>query len=48
MHKLVIAALLLSATPVLAADPPEMARWRAQAARVSITRDGFGIAHVNG
>jgi acyl-homoserine-lactone acylase len=48
MHKLLIAALLLSATPVFAADAPEMARWRAQAARVSIARDNFGIAHVKG
>ena len=48
MHKILIAALLLSAAPVIAADQPDMARWRAQAARVSITRDGYGIAHVNG
>ena len=48
MQKILIAALLLSATPVLAADQPSMARWRAQAARVSITRDAFGIAHVKG
>ncbi|MFZ4109493.1 MAG: penicillin acylase family protein, partial [Polymorphobacter sp.] len=48
MQKILIVALLLSATPVLAADKPDMARWRAQAARVSVTRDGFGIAHVKG
>ena len=27
---------------------PEMARWRAEAGRVSITRDDWGIAHVHG
>ena len=48
MHKLFIATLLVSATPVLAAEQPEMARWRAQAARVTIARDSFGIAHVKG
>lgn len=31
-----------------AAAPPEEARWRAQAARVTITRDDWGIAHVHG
>ncbi len=36
-------ALLLTA-----AAPPEIAHWRDQAARVSITRDDHGIAHVDG
>src|SRR4051812_11579862 len=31
-----------------AASPPELARWRAEAARVIITRDEWGIAHVHG
>ena len=31
-----------------AASPPELARWREQAARVTITRDDWGIAHVRG
>ena len=31
-----------------AASPPELARWRAEAARVTITRDDWGIAHVHG
>jgi acyl-homoserine-lactone acylase len=31
-----------------AAAPPELARWRGEAARVSITRDDWGIAHVHG
>jgi len=38
-------ALSLLATPVLA---DEMGDWRAQAARVSIVRDDWGIAHVRG
>jgi acyl-homoserine-lactone acylase len=46
--KPIFLALLLTATPVFAADTPELARWQAQAARVSITRDDFGIAHVKG
>src|SRR5688500_4458296 len=31
-----------------AAAPPEIAQWREQASRVTITRDDFGIAHVDG
>ena len=31
-----------------AASPPEVARWKAEAARVTITRDDWGIAHVHG
>ncbi|OHB28026.1 MAG: penicillin amidase [Phenylobacterium sp. RIFCSPHIGHO2_01_FULL_69_31] len=40
-------ALVLSllATPAMA---DEMAEWRAQAARISIARDDWGIAHVKG
>jgi acyl-homoserine-lactone acylase len=36
-------ALLLTA-----AAPPEIAQWRGQAERVTIARDDFGIAHVQG
>ena len=36
--------LLLTA----AAAPPELARWKTQAANVTITRDDRGIAHVHG
>ena len=42
--KVLILALLVS-TPAIAADLP---RWQAQAARVTITRDDWGIAHVHG
>ncbi|CAA9508522.1 MAG: Penicillin amidase family protein [uncultured Sphingomonas sp.] len=47
MHKLRAAALpfLLLLT---AASPVELARWRATADRVTITRDDWGIAHVHG
>jgi acyl-homoserine-lactone acylase len=38
-------AILLS---LVAAAPAEEARWRDQAARVTITRDDWGIAHVRG
>ena len=31
-----------------AASPPELARWKAQAANITITRDDWGIAHVHG
>src|SRR5690348_9085143 len=31
-----------------AASPPELAHWKAEANRVTITRDDWGIAHVHG
>jgi len=40
------AVLLLTLTA--AAPPSEQARWQAHAARVTITRDDWGIAHVRG
>ncbi|MBV8683482.1 MAG: penicillin acylase family protein, partial [Caulobacteraceae bacterium] len=43
---LAIAAALAGST--VAATPTEMARWRAEAARVTIVRDDWGIAHVHG
>ena len=49
LRKLVLAiALFLLPAPTLAATSADMARWRAQAARVTITRDNWGIAHVRG
>ncbi|MDB5673516.1 MAG: penicillin amidase, partial [Sphingomonas bacterium] len=44
-RKLLLAAAL--AFPV-AAHADDMARWRGEAARVTITRDDWGIAHVHG
>lgn len=38
----------LAATLPAAEAATELARWQAQAARVSITRDDWGIAHVRG
>jgi acyl-homoserine-lactone acylase len=38
-----LALFLLAAAP-----PPEISSWRAQADRVTITRDDFGIAHIDG
>lgn len=41
--------LLLAALATVAAAPdPELARWRTQAARVTITRDDWGIPHIHG
>jgi acyl-homoserine-lactone acylase len=46
MRTLLLPALLLLSTA--AAPPPELARLRAEAGRVTITRDDWGIAHVHG
>src|SRR5206468_3084094 len=48
MHKISAAALLPLLLLLTAASPPELARLRAEAARVTITRDDWGIAHVHG
>ncbi len=45
MRSLVLPALLFLLT---AGSPPEPARWRDEASRVTITRDDWGIAHVHG
>ena len=44
MRMLVLPTLFL----LTAASPPELARWKAEAARVTIIRDDWGIAHVHG
>jgi len=41
-------ALALLFPAAAEAAPGDMARWRAEAARVTITRDDWGIAHVHG
>src|SRR4051795_9345008 len=46
MRTLVLPALLFLL--LTAASPPDLARWKAEAARVTITRDDWGIAHVHG
>src|SRR5437764_4252196 len=48
MRKTSAAALLPLALILTAASPPEVTRWRAEASRVTITRDDWGIAHVHG
>ncbi|HLO21519.1 MAG TPA: penicillin acylase family protein [Sphingomicrobium sp.] len=48
MRKIVTAALAPLLFLLTAASPPELARWRSEASRVSITRDDWGIAHVHG
>jgi acyl-homoserine-lactone acylase len=40
--------LLLIAAPAVSQPRSEQARWRAEAARVTIVRDDWGIAHVRG
>src|SRR3954471_6450821 len=40
--------LLVLATPAVSQPRTEPARWRAEAARVTIVRDDWGIAHVRG
>jgi acyl-homoserine-lactone acylase len=39
---------LLSLLLIAAAPPPEVSAWREQAAKVSIIRDDWGIAHIEG
>jgi acyl-homoserine-lactone acylase len=46
--KRLLIALALSAAPTFAEASPEQARWTATAARVTIVRDEWGIAHVHG
>ena len=48
MRKTSAAALLPLLFLITAASPPQLARWRAEATRVTITRDDWGIAHVHG
>ncbi|HEY1926058.1 MAG TPA: penicillin acylase family protein [Caulobacteraceae bacterium] len=43
-----IALTVAIAGPAAAATPAELARWRAEAARATIVRDDWGIAHVHG
>ena len=49
LRTLVAAASLAALpAPAVAAGPADMARWRGEAARVTITRDDWGVAHVRG
>src|SRR3954447_14385011 len=48
MHKIFGAALLPLLFVLTAASTPELARLRAEASHVTITRDDWGIAHVHG
>ncbi|THD37312.1 MAG: acylase [Sphingomonas sp.] len=43
-----LALALLATAPSARAADPEMMRWRAEAANVTITRDDWGIAHIAG
>jgi len=48
MIRVLLCFLLFVAVHAEAATPADLARWQAQAARVTITRDDWGIAHVRG
>ena len=48
LKTLAATAALLAPIAVHAAPSADMARWQAEAARVTITRDDWGIAHVHG
>jgi acyl-homoserine-lactone acylase len=48
MRLLLLICLLLGAGRAAAPSESEPARWRAQAGRVTIVRDDWGIAHVRG
>ena len=48
MRKFLPALLLLTAAAPLPIPPHGPAEWKAEAARVTITRDDWGIAHVHG
>ena len=48
MRSRFFALLILFATPAFAATSGDLARWRGQAARITIVRDDWGIAHVRG
>jgi acyl-homoserine lactone acylase PvdQ len=49
LRKLVLAIAAASAAVAFQAHkPPDLARWRQEAARVTIIRDDWGIAHVYG
>jgi acyl-homoserine lactone acylase PvdQ len=45
---LLILTLFFLSMPLYAAGSPEAARWERQAAKVSIVRDDWGIAHITG
>jgi acyl-homoserine-lactone acylase len=47
MRKILLSPLLLLLL-TSAADPADLTRWKAEAARVTIVRDDWGIAHVSG
>src|SRR6187399_3000330 len=48
MHSRTRLALLPLLFVLTAASPAEVRQWKAQAERVTITRDDWGIAHVRG
>lgn len=50
MHRIAALAVLCLAAPFLlpAQSASDLARWKAEAARITIVRDDWGIAHVHG
>ncbi len=48
LRLVLVASLLLLALPARPARSDDLARWQAQAARVTILRDTWGIPHIFG
>jgi acyl-homoserine lactone acylase PvdQ len=48
MRRLFLAVTILVATIAVAQNPAEIARWNAQAKRVTIIRDIYGVPHIYG
>ena len=48
LRKLLVAAAVMLSPMAVRAAPGEPARWQAEAARVVIVRDDWGIAHITG
>jgi acyl-homoserine-lactone acylase len=48
MHRYAQATLVPCLFLLTAASPPELQRWRAEAARAEIVRDDWGLAHITG
>jgi acyl-homoserine-lactone acylase len=47
-RRVALLALSLAACSAPATDNPDVARWKATAARVDITRDDWGVPHIRG
>ncbi|MFX6888057.1 penicillin acylase family protein, partial [Acinetobacter baumannii] len=48
MKRVFLALTILLATTTIAQSPAEIARWNAEAKRVTIIRDVYGVPHIYG